>query len=522
MEPPPPPQSPLPQPLPTQRPLTHQGPPPPWRQGPPAEPRDLGWRFGAIVAIGAVVVDLALRRPPWNNVAASIAVVAIAAGILASGRIRSLSSKVTVGLAAVLGLFLWVRTAPPLVVFNLLGALALGWYAVVHGQGRSMWDSSPLRLAQRAADTLLLSLESLIDGFVELGARRRRAKASGTLGGDTTAGLVRGAVIAVPIVIVLGLLLASADAVFASFFDLGLDIDVASLFGHVALLALGAYGMIVLLRLAGRDMSTSEGPSPYPLGRIEVLVVLVSLNVLFAGFAVAQLIAVTGSADDVLEKAGLSVKDYARQGFFQLLWVAGITLVVLLSLHAMSRHLESEKRRPVMIAELVSVALTLLIVWVAFRRLSFYIDDGGQTPLRFYSSVFSLWIGVVFLLLAARILGVGDRSSWFTTALGLSGVVFLIGLNLANPEAIIVNNNLDRGDATILFHMDKFSADGNLVLLDGLDQLPADVGTEALDRICGSHDARVSADRRADGFRRLRYNRAEDAFDDRVAELCAP
>lgn len=483
----------------------------------PADPRVLGWRFAVAAAVGAVGFDLAVRNPPWNNIAASVAVIGLAIAMVGSGRLVSPSSKVALGLAAVLGFFLWFRTDPVLVVFDIVGIFALAWYGVIHSRGRTIWDTGPFRLLVRAAETVLLGLETvLVDSASELNARQRRARTSGRLASNVGAGVVRGLAIAVPLLIVLGLLLASADAVFASFFDVGVGVDVPVLIGHACALLFGALLAVTLLRLAGRDMSSpGDNTDMFRLGRIEALVVLGALDLLFAVFAIAQIVALTGGADRVLASAGLTFKQYARQGFFQLLWVAAITLVVLVTINAVTKHLGAG-RRPVVITSLLAVGLTLLIVVVAFGRLRLYITDDGLTPLRFYSSVFSVWIAVIFALVAVRIVGRWASVSWLTTAVGLSGVLLLIGLNVANPEAIIANNNLHRDEAGILYHMDKLTADGQVVLFDGLDRLSPELRADVQEKLCAA-TAYDEFDFSRTGFG---YNRSERRIEERMTQYC--
>jgi Domain of unknown function (DUF4173) len=56
--------------------------------------------------------------------------------------------------------------------------------------------------------------------------------------------------------------------------------------------------------------------------------VLALLDAVFTAFAIAQIL-VTGAAQETLKSAGVSYSEYARSGFFQLLWAGGITLVTL-------------------------------------------------------------------------------------------------------------------------------------------------------------------------------------------------
>jgi hypothetical protein len=167
--------------------------------------------------------------------------------------------------------------------------------------------------------------------------------------------------------------------------------------------------------------------------------------VLFAGFAVAQVIALLGGGGHVLETAGLTYAEYARSGFFQLLWVAGLTVAGLLVLRAATA---APDRRFTVLSEVV-VALTLVIVVVAVRRLGLYKDAYGLTMLRLYSSVFAVWIGSVLVLVGLAFAGVGRGRVWWPAAAGAIALTVLFVLNVMNPEAVVVRHNLDRVAAAV-------------------------------------------------------------------------
>jgi hypothetical protein len=94
-----------------------------------------------------------------------------------------------------------------------------------------------------------------------------------------------------------------------------------------------------------------------------------------------------------------------------------------------------------------AIALTLMVDVVAFRRLSLYEEAYGFTMLRLYSHVFAVWLGVVFLLLAADFMGVVRQRRWFIGATATTAVLVLLGLNVANPEAVVVALNTSHAQA---------------------------------------------------------------------------
>jgi hypothetical protein len=260
--------------------------------------------------------------------------------------------------------------------------------------------------------------------------------------------------------------------VFASFFSLNLDLN--QLLLDVSLIALGALFMAGLHRLsASEPLEPVEGPS-WRLGAPETLVALAVLDTVFAAFALAQLLAATGAAAATLSAAGVTYADYARSGFFQLLWVSGITLVILFSFSRITGPSSKRSQRAfVMLGEL-AIVLTVLITVVAFRRLSLYEVAYGFTMLRLYSHIFAAWIAAVFVLLAADLAGPRRLRRWFIGAVGTSGLVVLLALNIANPEAAVVALNTDHAQSTHKLdssYLSELSSDATPALLDSLPVL---------------------------------------------------
>lgn len=483
----------------------------------PPEPRipatlQPAWIIAAIAA--AVAVDVGMRRVPWNNVAGTIMIVVLAAGLVASGFIKTNTSRLMIAGSMFFGLFLTVRTEPRLTLFNIMAAAGLLILAAVHGQGRPFWDLRPLRVLSDGGVLAMEGFGGLIEVPAEAAARFRVLKERSEVHGNgNVQAVLRGLVIAVPLVLVLGLLLASADAVFQSFFTGFSGPDLGRIAGHVVLLALGAYVMMVLLRLGATQGGTDPIQRALSLGHIEVGVVLGAINLLFAAFAVAQLMTILGGAEDALGRAGLDPKQFARQGFFQLLWVAGITLILLMALHAATAE-NKTARKVNRLLSLVTIVLTLLIVTVAFTRIAYYIDDNGMTPLRFYSALFSLWVGLAFVITAVRVWGVRLRQAWLLPVLLTTGLVTLAGLNLANPERIIAMDNIERDHDPLYFHVleGQFSGDGQAVLAEEIDRLSPELAEQVIVPLCAQY-ARTDYDDRALSFNLGKW-RAENAVPD--------
>jgi hypothetical protein len=106
--------------------------------------------------------------------------------------------------------------------------------------------------------------------------------------------------------VVIGALLASADPVFESWFN------VTPVVKNLSLIGLGAVGLLGLARAASAKEPVPELPSAPRLGTVEAVSVLGSLCVLYAAFVAAQLVALTGGADHVLETSDPTDRGYLR------------------------------------------------------------------------------------------------------------------------------------------------------------------------------------------------------------------
>jgi len=389
------------------------------------------------VAAAAVATDLALRSGV-AGLAGALLVAVAAAALLASGRLHTRSARLATAAAPLFGAWLAIRASPWLVPLDVLAAGGLLALGASLARGGSLADLTIPRVVLRAIHAGVHAVAA--PAFVAAPVRAVREQVGDDRRAELGIRIVRGLLLAAPILVLLGVLLASADAVFASF--LRVDFDPVTPAEHVAALTAGAWGAAALLRVAS---VTPPGRLPAlrpPIGAVEAFVVLAGLCALFAVFTAAQLVALSEGGRHVLATAGLTYAEYARSGFFQLLAVAVITLGVLLLLRAATELASPGQRATFTAVAEVAVALTVVVVVVAVRRLNLYEDAFGLTMLRLYSELFSYWIGAVFLFLGAALAGVGHGRGWLVGAAVAAGLALLLALNVANPEAVVARDQL--------------------------------------------------------------------------------
>ncbi len=446
------------------------------------------WAAVAFVLAAGVMADQALRNGKFG-LATSFTLLIAAFALLWVGRPMRLESRTLIAIGVVFAAWCSLRASPWLLWPDLIAALVLLGAAASLAVRGSVYDLGAIDALARSFHGMIQLVAGI--GFVARPILRSRNRVSSAIP------FARGVLIALPIAALLAGLLASADPVFASFFNL--NIDLGQLLLDVFFVAVGSLVAAGLLRLAlAEPLDRVDGPV-WRLGATEALVVLAILDAVFLAFALAQVMAATGAAAETLRTAGVTYSDYARSGFFQLLWVSGITLALLIFFSRISAFKESKTRLAFLVLAECAIALTLMIVVVAFRRLSLYEEAYGFTMLRLYSHVFAVWIGLVFLLLAADFIGLWSHRRWFIGATATTAAAVLLGLNIASPEAIVVALNTDHAQITHKIdsaYLAELSSDATPALLASRAGLDPGLRQQVTDAACAGpriYSLRVAA-----------------------------
>ncbi len=464
-----------------------QPPAPPPKEPPTSADVARAIRLLLVAVVVGLVVDVGLRGGPIG-LGSAVAIGGVATGLMALVPDRSAEHWLWGGLAvlASAGLVLW--TSPWVVTLDWLAAIAfLGLASSVRGDRPTVGSSMPWLAWRSGGPATVGFLWSPVEmlGAVDT-IRRRPAGDSGTTSAlrGTAPAVLRGLGIAIPVVLLLGTLLASADGVFASFFDLP-SFDLADAMSHLFLIGIGAAGLIAL-NSSTPEPTYSDETSSRPLGPVETMVVLGGIVVLYGLFAIAQVMASSGGDERIQATTGLTYAEYARTGFFQLLWCAAITMAILLGLRAMARPGGGRQQRVVRIISASTCALTLVVVATAIVRLGLYQDAYGLTMLRLACTTFAWMLGVAFGLLGVRMLQTRSRD-WLPASYLLVAVVTLGWWNVSQPEARVVRYNLDRAATTgklDIDYLDTMSDDALPAILGGLDRLPAPLAEGLRQRLC--------------------------------------
>lgn len=311
-------------------------------------------------------------------------------------------------------------------------------------------------------------------------------------------GLVKGALLSLPLLFVFVGLFAAADANYDRYVSQFLDTIGFVAPQHILFILLFSWFSTGLLRCAEYRPVPSEARGPrISLGAEETLMVMGSLALLFLSFVVLQASYLFGGQAVLEARAGMTAADYARRGFFELIVVASLTLAVLLWLCSVAR----EKRVFLPLAY-VLLACVFVILASALQRLSLYIESFGLSLSRVFAVAFIVWLAGNLLSFAAT--SARGRERGFASGLLVSGVLTIFLVALANPAAVVARVNLERplqANAQMDWHyLLNLGPDAVPTLLRDLPQLPKQVQCEmanALLRRYGDESANNARDWRS-------------------------
>lgn len=249
--------------------------------------------------------------------------------------------------------------------------------------------------------------------------------------------------ITIPIVIVIVAILASADSVFNNmifnilnvFTNIFSSIDFS---GFIIRLILIICIFIYLSSFFYNITKYEEEPvlendtnESKKIESMTLKMVLTALNIVYLIFCIIQINSL------FMQKTNINYADYARQGFFQLMIVSIINLIVIL----IAKKYGEENNKYINFMEILMIIFTLIIIVSSAVRMYFYEQAYGYTLLRLL--VYCVLLTEAILLIPTILYILNKHRNLIKTYFTII-VVMYIGMNIINSDAIIANRNINR------------------------------------------------------------------------------
>jgi len=188
---------------------------------------------------------------------------------------------------------------------------------------------------------------------------------------------------------------------------------------------------------------------PLNLDKIVALAFLLAINLLFLAFCYIQLAYLFMGGFNTLPP-GVVFAEYAREGFFQLLFLTIINFSVIIFFLQVYRHHARSGIIRVMLVMLT--AFTGVLIASSFYRMNMYMQVFGFTPLRM--AVITFLVMEVLLCVATLIALYRDKFDVMRVYL-IIGMVFLVAANVSGSGFVSgrLNANLYRHSSEYHFTM---------------------------------------------------------------------
>lgn len=239
---------------------------------------------------------------------------------------------------------------------------------------------------------------------------------------------------AVPLVTLAGGLLGQADAVFGAIIRGWIDsfLNIWSIGIIVGMIIFGTFGMYCLISGACMEGIKSEEKNVRVLEPIAAMTCMGMVTLLYVFFCTIQIYYLFMGKGSLPEEMTYSA--YARQGFFQLLFVAVMNLVmVLLNLKYF------KKNRFLNFILTVICGCTYVMIVSAFYRMALYVGEYHLTYLR----VLVLWFLALLAVMMAGVVVLIFKNEFSLFKYCLVTIsLFFAGFSLMRPERVVAEYNV--------------------------------------------------------------------------------
>jgi hypothetical protein len=225
--------------------------------------------------------------------------------------------------------------------------------------------------------------------------------------------------------------------------------------------------------LPGARKNPLEAIRPPRIGIEETAVVLGLVASLFAVFVGLQFSYLFGGLETLQSMSGVTLAEYARRGFFELVAVGGLVLALLLVVGAVAPR--GAGRWVFRSLAALLIALVLCVLASAALRLRLYVVEFGLTTSRLYAATVMVWLAATLVLYGGTV--VRGRPVRFASGALTAGIVAVFALAAVGPDALVARTNLERPSDRPVdgAYLTSLSADAVPVILDHLHEL--DPGT---------------------------------------------
>lgn len=260
-----------------------------------------------------------------------------------------------------------------------------------------------------------------------------------------------GILVSLPLLVILIILLSSADMVFGYYFanltEIFNNINIEEFVPHtiiILVIAFYLFGYVWGFKSEEKAIEKGLDAPAVSWEAVTIITVLVALNILYLIFTIIQFSYLYGG-DNIALPAGFTYAEYARKGFFELAAVTFINFIIVLSC---LKYIKKDNKGLLKIANFlltVLVAFTLNMLFSANFKLTLYEAAFGYTFLRVSVHLFILLLFILCLVVGA---GIWYRKIPIVKSIIVITIIMYTIINYLNIDGFIARKNIERYNET--------------------------------------------------------------------------
>ncbi|MCJ8008199.1 DUF4153 domain-containing protein [Lederbergia wuyishanensis] len=283
---------------------------------------------------------------------------------------------------------------------------------------------------------------------------------------DVWGKILIGLIISVPLLFIILNLLISADTQFEQLITsipnlFNFKAEYAFRFIIILIYTFMFFGFMQVL-LQKNTITEQKEFKPISMDGIITLTILSLLDIVYILFVVIQFkYFFSGTLDE-----GYTYAEYARRGFFELLFVTLINLSVTTGVISLTKNVQGFLKSAIRSALTILVLSSGVLLISAFMRLTMYENAYGFTFTRVLAHSFMIFLMVILTYTLIKIWL--EKLSLFHFYF-IATLVYYVGLNIVNIDRFVVEQNFERFEQTgkiDSLYMSRFSSTGLLGLIE--------------------------------------------------------
>lgn len=333
------------------------------------------------------------------------------------------------------------------------------------------YDNIPFKLVSFITAFLELIVGKSIENTSKLSVelKERFTSSNKESGNKYSKYILKGVLISIPLVIVLLMLLSGADEVFSYYLSNIWDyINIKNVLDFITRAVIAVAVMFLVYGLNYTLSSTkvkkvNNKSLRKTFNAATIITVLISIIIVYLVFTKIQVSYL------YLNKAlplGVTFSDYARNGFFQLVFLVVINLIMIMSIKLKTIS-NSEKTNNILnILYSIITILTINMGVAAIYKMNLYIGEFGYTRLRILVQFFTVFLCISLLFLLIFI--------WMEKILfkpiAITAMVIYLALNYCNIDNFIARENIkliNQSEKTDLWYITTLSLDAKKAIDEG-------------------------------------------------------